>query len=134
MKFKKTSKGSSPVINMTPLLDMVFILLLFFAVSTTFFHAGAIRVELPKATSSAESKNELVRVIVTNDNKLFIGDKPVSEVDLHAALKDAYDMAKDASLVIEADTNSLHGIVVMVIDAGKLAGFEKFAIATEEPK
>lgn len=134
MKFKKTNKGATSSINITPLVDVVFILLIFFAVSTTFFYAGAIKVELPKAATTMENQsNEMVRVVVTKDNMLYIGDTQVKEADLESALKNARDTAQNASLVIEADTNSLHGIVVRVIDAGKLAGFEKFAIATEEP-
>ena len=135
MKFRKTGKSSTPLINTTPLLDAVFILLIFFAVSTTFFYVGAIKVELPKASTSLENQsNSAVRVVVTKENNLFIDGKPVAEADLYAVLKSAGESAEGASLVIEADTNSLHGIVVKVIDAGKLAGFEKFAIATEEPE
>ena len=135
MKFKKTSKSIVPSINTTPLVDVVFILLIFFAVSTTFFFVGAIKVELPKASTTVENQNnEMVRVVVTKDNSLFINDKPVAEAEIYTVLKEIRETAAEASLVIEADTNSLHGIVVKVIDAGKLAGFEKFAIATEEPK
>jgi biopolymer transport protein ExbD len=134
MKFKKKTKSSTPFINTTSLVDVVFILLIFFAVSTTFFYAGGIKVELPKASSSTENPNNTVRVIITKDNMLFIDDKPVTEANLFHVLKQAYNAAEEASLVIEADTNSMHGSVVMVIDTGKLAGFEKFAIATEELK
>ncbi len=134
MKFRKTSKSSTPFINTTSLVDVVFILLIFFAVSTTFFYAGAIKVDLPKAATTLENKSkEMVRITVTKDNKLYMGDKQVAEADLDGILKQAHDANAEATLVIEADTNSLHGIVVRVIDAGKLAGFEKFAIATEEP-
>lgn len=136
MKFKRENSSSiQPAINTTPLLDVVFILLIFFAVSTSFLYAGAIKVDLPKAqTTVEESSREMVRVVVTKEGNFYVDDAVVSENELRAVLGRAREAKPEATLVIEADTAAMHGKVVQVIDDGKLAGFEKFAIATEEPE
>ncbi len=135
MRFKRAQSATTPYINTTSLLDVVFILLLFFAVSTTFMFSGAIKVDLPKAqTTVQETSNEMVRVVITEDGNFFINDVRVQAANLSDALKTAYTSKPQATLVIEADTKTQHGLVVTVIDDGKLAGFEKFAIATEEPR
>lgn len=134
MKFRASDSATKPSINITPLLDAVFILLLFFAVSTSFMYVGAIEVELPKADTTTESKSkDTVRVVVTKDNQFRIDNATVTSQDLNRALADIHAASPGSSLIIEADTGSLHGAVVRVIDAGKAAGFESFAIATEEP-
>jgi biopolymer transport protein ExbD len=117
---------------MTPLLDVVFILLIFFAVSTSFLYIGGINVNLPKAETTEETESIAVRVTVNRDGELFINDSRISADSLAANLEEAYVKNPSATLVIEADRESLHGIVVEIIDIGKLSGFEKFAIATEK--
>lgn len=135
MNFRKKTESTPPFINVISLVDVMLILLIFFAVSTSFLQAGAIRVDLPKAqTTVEEASKEMVRVVVTKDNRYFVNETVVSEKDLRDALKKAHDEKPLSTLVIEADTASLHGVVVKVIDDGKLAGFERFAIATEEPE
>lgn len=133
MRFRAANSTTKPGINLTPLMDIVFILLIFFAVSTSFMFVGAIEVDLPKAdTSSAGDNKAVVRVVVTKDNKYFIDDKAVDGNNIKASLDEAIEANPGATLMIEADLASLHGVVVTVIDAGKAAGFENFAIATEE--
>jgi biopolymer transport protein ExbD len=132
MKFLKERSAAAPSPSMTPLLDVVFILLIFFAVSTSFLYIGGINVNLPKAETTEETENIQVRVTVNRDGELFINDNRISADALAANLADAYIQNPTATLVIEADKESLHGIVVEIIDIGKLSGFEKFAIATEK--
>ena len=135
MKFKRDNSTIRPIVDTTPLLDAVFILLIFFAVSTSFLYVGSIKVDLPKAqTTLEESSRAMVRVVVTKEGSFFVDDKEITGANLRTVLKTAQEASPKATLVIEADTTSMHGLVVKVIDDGKLAGFEKFAIATEEPK
>ncbi|MDR2869818.1 MAG: biopolymer transporter ExbD [Deferribacteraceae bacterium] len=133
MKFRHVGASSKPSINITPLLDIVFILLIFFAVSTSFMFVGAIEVDLPKANTTTEGQaSEVVRVVVTRDNQMSVDQRPISAEELRAALDEAIAANPSASLVIEADTSAMHGAVVQVIDAGKAAGFVNFAIATDQ--
>lgn len=133
MNFKKRFSGRGPEVNITPLVDVVFILLIFFAVTTSFIYLGGIKVELPKAATATDVDKAIVRVLVNKDNNIFIDGSPVNEAALAGALRQARENKPEASLVIEADKGSMHGVVITVIDQGKQAGFDRFAIATENP-
>jgi biopolymer transport protein ExbD len=132
MKFLKEQRSAPPTPSMTPLLDVVFILLIFFAVSTSFLYIGGINVNLPKAETTEETENISVRVTVTKAGELFINDRMISADTLPSALQEAHKNSTGAVLVIEGDKEAAHGLVVEIIDIGKLAGFERFAIATEK--
>ncbi|MDR2400826.1 MAG: biopolymer transporter ExbD [Deferribacteraceae bacterium] len=131
MKFLRHSP-TPPAPSITPLLDVVFILLIFFAVSTSFLYIGGINVNLPKAETTEETENIAVRITVAKGGELSVNNREISYDNLAAALEAAYKNTPNAVIVIEADRESLHGLVVEVIDTGKLAGFERFAIATEK--
>jgi biopolymer transport protein ExbD len=131
MKFLKEQRYTPPTPSMTPLLDVVFILLIFFAVSTSFLYIGGINVNLPKAETTEETENISVRVTVTKAGELFINDRLIPADTLPSALQEAHKNSASV-LVIEGDKEAAHGLVVEIIDIGKLAGFERFAIATEK--
>lgn len=133
MNFRKDRvKGRSDV-NITPMLDMVFILLIFFAVSTTFVVNQSIDVNLPEAKSASErDEDESINIIVTNENVIKIDDKIITLSDLDSVLSSKKTEFPNALIVIEGDRDALHGIIISVIDSAKIAGFDKFAIATEE--
>lgn len=134
MNFKKRGSSPRPEINVISLVDIMLVLLIFFAATTSFILVGGIDVNLPSAQSGGETSKKLVAVTVTKDNKLYVDNVQTDEQAIYTALVDAYSRTPEATLIIEADRSSLHGAVVTVIDAGKQAGFENFSIAIEEPK
>jgi biopolymer transport protein ExbD len=125
-------RSEPPAPSITPLLDVVFILLIFFAVSTSFLYIGGINVNLPKAETTEETDSAAVQVTVTKEGDIFINNKIVLPDALADALKTAYENNPETVLIIEADKQSMHGLLVEVIDIGRLIGFERFAIATEK--
>lgn len=133
MNFRKRSASSRPEINVISLVDIMLVLLIFFAATTSFIMVGGIDVNLPSAQSGGELNKKLLAVKVTKDNKLYVDNVLADEKTIYTMLEDAYKQTPAATLVIEADKSSLHGMVVTVIDAGKQAGFENFSIAIEEP-
>jgi biopolymer transport protein ExbD len=133
MNFRKHAT-KAPEVNITPLVDVVFILLIFFAVTTTFVYFGGIRVDLPKAATATDVDKAVVRVMVSKENVIYIDGTAVEANDLAGAFRQAKSDKPEASLVIEADKDAMHGVVITVIDEGKQAGFERFAIATEDLK
>ena len=132
MNFKKKTGGIKPEVNITPLVDAVFILLIFFAVSASFVYVGGIQVELPKAATASEVAKDVIRVSVDKDSRIEVDGAQISVNELYDVLQKAKNDNPTASLVIQADKGALHGVVVTIIDDGKLAGFERFTIATEE--
>jgi biopolymer transport protein ExbD len=121
-------------INVTPLVDVTLVLLIIMMVSATYIVSQALKVELPKTSSSDESVTRTYVVTISKDGKLLYNDKPVTYAELPAKFRAARKESKDASLVVTADAAALHGDVVGVIDVAKVEGISKFAINVERSK
>ncbi len=128
-----TGRGRAPIvgINVTPLVDVVLVLLIIMMVSATYIVSQSLKVELPKTASSDDSVSKTYVVTITKDGKYFFNDRPISKESLAAELRTAQKSERDLSLVITADQGALHGQVVNVIDLAKVEGITKFAINVE---
>jgi len=132
MRFRENSKDKGLDINLTPLIDVVFLLLIFFMVSTTFVYTNSLKVNLPKAKGESVETKKNVNVSITKSGQIVLNGKEISKVAFIAAIKSMYEKNPSASVIIQADKDSKHGDVVFVMDESKKAGFERFAIAAEE--
>ncbi|NDY94650.1 ExbD/TolR family protein [Wenzhouxiangella limi] len=125
-----------PEINLTSLIDVVFLLLIFFMVSTTFDQQALLRLELPEAsTSEAESVPEVIEVTVSEDGRIFVDDQLLTDntrAALQAVLNERREAAPEAPLVVRADGRASHGLVVLVLDAAAAEGIGRVGIATME--
>jgi len=134
MKFKpvRMSKSASGGgIDLTPIVDVVFNLLLFFAVTLSFAAtSGGINVNLPSASSADPVEAEQVTVNMTQDGKLFYNDQSVDIEGLAARLKEVKN--KESIIIIRADNTVPHGKVVQVMDTVKAEGLSKIAIAVDQ--
>jgi biopolymer transport protein ExbD len=130
------NRGRSGIvgINVTPMVDVVLVLLVIMMVSATYIVSQALKVELPKTATSDEPVSRTYVVTLTKDGKMFFNDRPITSQRLAGELRAAKASAKDVSLVITADEFAYHGQVVGVIDAAKLEGITKFAINVERSK
>ena len=127
-----TSSRRGPIvgINVTPMVDVVLVLLVIMMVTATYIVAQSFNVDLPKtATSDEPAPSPLVVTLAKNDQVLF-NDVPVTEAELKQRLSVAAQ-GPDANLVISADRDVHHGSVMHVIDLAKLAGITKFALNVE---
>jgi biopolymer transport protein ExbD len=125
--------GRHPIVgvNVTPLVDVVLVLLIIMMVSATYIVSQSLKVELPKTASSDDTVSKTYVVTITKDGKYFFNDRVIAKESLASELRNAQKSAKDLSLVITADQNALHGQVVNVIDLAKVEGITKFAINVE---
>lgn len=119
-----------PEINMTQLIDVVLLLLIFFMISTSFVAQPGIAIRLPQAKSSDTHKGEQVRLTLTAAGLVFVGDERVSWENLPTVLTKQREGSTGALLVIKADTTVQHGFVVRAMDTAKQVGFQRIAIAT----
>jgi biopolymer transport protein ExbD len=122
-------------INVTSLVDIVFNLLLFFVVTTTFATSLGINVNLPASTSAtvaAASKD--ITVTIDDKGKIFLANTPVSVDALRAEFSSQLKQGQQTTLIIRADERVNHGLVVHVMDLAKEAGVQKLAIATDVHK
>ena len=125
-------------VNLTPLIDVVFLLLIFFMVSTTFDRHAKLKVELPEASAKTEQQLE-DPVILSIDAKgnYFINDRQVVNTQLETlkiALQKTVADKKDVSLVLRADAKTPHQSVVRAMDAASQLGLTRLSIATIESK
>ncbi|AKV01432.1 Biopolymer transport protein ExbD/TolR [Labilithrix luteola] len=122
------SRGGIVGINITPMVDVVLVLLVIMMVSATYIVAQSLKVELPKSASSDDAVTSTAQVSVSKEGKYYFKQEPVSEDELVAKLREAKAGGAELNLVISADTTAQHGKVVHVIDLAKREGISKFAI------
>jgi biopolymer transport protein ExbD len=125
-------------INLTPLIDVVFLLLIFFMVSTTFDRHAKLKVDLPES-SATNTQQQQDPVVISIDAKgnYFINDRQLVNTSLDtlkiALRKTVADLEeKDVSLVLRADAKTPHQSVVRVMDAAAQLGLTRLSIATVE--
>ena len=121
--------GAIVGINVTPMVDIMLVLLVIMMVSSIYIVSRALKVELPKSASSDESTQSPLTVTVTKDAKVYLNGELVSgDAELSARFLRARAGGVDPNLVVSADAEALHGRVVHVIDLAKQQGIVKFAI------
>jgi len=119
-------------INLTPLLDIVFNLLIFFLITTTFVQNQGIDVNLPKASDTpVETKNNSVIIALTRDGLMIHENQSVSKDELRERLVEHHKQRSSAMVIIQADEETEHGRVVEIMDLARSVGFAQLAIATE---
>jgi biopolymer transport protein ExbD len=129
MRFREKRLTKS-IINLTPMVDMLFLILLFFLVTSSFIEQPNIKLELPSSKYAATSKLEEKVLTISQDGKLFFQNKPVERTDLIPVLKNAFSGQSDKTLVMRADKNVSYGVIVDVMDAAKGAGLKKIIAST----
>lgn len=121
-----------PVIDISPLIDIVFQLVLFFMVSTTFVTSPGIQVDLPRSSAQTVlSDDKDIQVFVTNDGAVYVDEQPVTAAELRRKFLDAARSNPNTMVVIKADEGVSHGRVVAVMDQAQAQGLTRLAIATD---
>lgn len=128
----RAGRGGIVGINVTPMVDVVLVLLIIMMVSATYIVSQSLKVELPKTASSDETVSKTYVVTVTKEGNYFYNDKPITRDGLAKEFRSALAATKDVNLVITADEDAHHGKVVGVIDLAKVEGITKFAINVEK--
>jgi biopolymer transport protein ExbD len=125
-----------PEINLTPLIDVVFLLLIFFMVSTTFEHQSRIKIEMPEATAEpTEQEEEPLEIIIDAQGLYFIGDEQVVNTrlkTLKAAISKAAGVRQGMPVIIRADAKTPHQAVVTALDATSQLGLTHISLATSK--
>lgn len=131
MKFPRPRRDPVEV-NLTPLIDVVFLLLIFFMVSTTFETRQALELVLPESASGVAAEVSPVTLVVTADGEYRLGGRTLSAAALPEALAAEAEAAREHGLVIEADGRARHADVVRALDQAGLQGIQRVRIATTE--
>ncbi len=118
-------------INITSLIDVIFMLLLFFMISSTFLEQPGIKLELPAAKAEAVGEPQEYVLTVDRQGALFLNRRPLDLESLEGAIREALPRMQDAALVLKADQAVSHGLVVRVMDLAKRGGVRKLVIGTK---
>lgn len=135
MNFKQRNRREVSQLDMTPLVDVVFNLLIFFMLSTTFVTTPGIKINLPEASSKELKVQEKeVRIALTRKGKIYLNRKHVTLDDVKKILKQKARINPKMLVIIQADAQVTHGKVVQIMDIAKSSGLNKLAIATRPIK
>ncbi|MBS9402114.1 biopolymer transporter ExbD [Halomonas sp. TRM85114] len=131
MRFPRTHRDPVEV-NLTPLIDVVFLLLIFFMVSTTFETRQALELELPESVSGLAAEVSPVTLVITATGMYRVGERALTEDELSEVLADQAEQAREYGLVLEADGQARHAAVVRALDLAGTLGIRQVRIATTE--
>ena len=134
MKFKRHIKIEYGLeqINLAPLIDIIFLLLIFFMLSTSFTFQSGIHVKLPKAVTSDTIKQENLIIVITNENVIYLNNKIVTLEELQDALLKSKSSKRP--ILIKSDRRASMGRIVDVWDLCRKLGIERINIATNREK
>jgi biopolymer transport protein ExbD len=125
-----------PTVDLTSLIDVVFLLLIFFMVSTTFEHQAVLKVDLPEASAieAPSEEAERLELVIDNTGLMFLNDQQLIDSDartLRAAFEQAAGDRRDLPLILRADRETPHHFVVTAMDVAGQLGFRNLSIATD---
>ena len=128
-------KKQEVTVNLTPLIDVVFLLLIFFMVSTSFTRETQIELELPKASiEPLETKQESLEISIDKEGRYFVNGKGLVNVSidtLKRAIQPILEENKNVSVIISADANTPYQSVVTAMDATSQLGITNLKMATQ---
>ena len=127
---KKPRKVS---LNMTSLIDVLFILIIFFTVSSTFLEQPGIELKLPEAKSSEGHTAQRIIIYVDEDKNIFLNDNIVTINNLIEEVKKMANLQEDKSIVIKADSDVTHGMIIRIMDLLREQGIYKIVVSTVKP-
>jgi biopolymer transport protein ExbD len=126
---RSTDKSGGGGLTLAPMIDVVFLLLIFFMVSTTFISRPGLKINLPESDATAETPTERWVVSVAQTGQLYLDKNPVALPDLKETLR-----RNPKPVLIRADETISHGTVVAILDGVRSAGIESVNLSTEKPE
>ncbi len=129
---KKQAEEQGQQIDLTPMLDVVFIMLIFFIVTASFIKEAGINVDRPVATTRGEVKNQNILVAINNADEIWINKVMVKETSVKAVIERMHADNPKGAVVIQADKESTASKYAIVYDAARKAGVVDIHLAAEE--
>ena len=129
----RKAKKKNIELNMAPLIDMVFILLIFFLVTTSFVKETGVDINRPTATTATSREKANILVGITEDNRIFMDKREIDIRAVRANVERAIAENPEASVVIVADRESRTGVTIKVMDGCRLAGAKNISVAAGPP-
>lgn len=140
MNFRRRRRREDSGVDLTALIDVVFLLLIFFMVSTTFIRETQLRIDLPEATGAPlEREADVIEITVDSRGDYAVNDRLLLNNDLATLLRALEEVAGardsgDTRVIITADANATHQAVVRAMDAAGKTGLSRVSITTRQPE
>ena len=133
----RASKPEDPEINLASLIDVVFLLLIFFMVSTTFERPAMLKVDLPEAENVSTQQDQPItfELVIDRNGQFYLNDRQLVDArpaTLRAAFNEAAGEDRDIPVILRADAETPHRFVVTAMDVTAQLGFSRLSIATEK--
>ncbi len=132
MRFKRHVEFKRGQLDIAPLIDVVFLLLIFFMLTSSFIFQPGIKINLPKAVTSEAIQEKNLVISVSAEDQIYLNNRPVTLKQLKSYLEKA--AKQDRPLLIKADRKSSLGKVVQIWDLCREAGLTQINIATNQPE
>ena len=130
MRKKKILEADDEIdLDITPMLDVVFIILIFFVVSTSFIKESGVDVSRPGASSAERKERGNIMIGITADNQVWIDRRQIDIRAVRANIERLHAENPEGAVVVQADKDSKTGLLVQVIDQSRLAGVQDVSIA-----
>jgi biopolymer transport protein ExbD len=127
-----SEEDSEASVDITPMLDVVFIMLIFFIVTATFVKESGIDVNRPKAQTAVVKEKANILIAIDAHNKVWVNRREVDIRSVRANIERLHAENPKGSVVIQADQDSTNEMLVQVMDASRLAGVYEIALATQD--
>ncbi len=131
MRRKRNRAEDESEVNLTPMLDVVFIMLIFFIVTASFVKEAGIDVTRPPAATAERKERGNILIAITENDQIWMDRRQVDPRALRANIERLHAENPQGSVIIQADVNSKNGLLVRVMDAARLAGVDSVALAAE---
>ena len=131
MKFRR-NESSVDNIDVSPLIDMVFILLIFFMVTTTFVKDMKLDLNRPSAASASMIKDKVIRIYIDQDREVYIDNQPVKVWALQSKLRELLRNTTQKNILVVTDSEIPVATLIDVVDECKMSGAEDVAVSTSK--
>lgn len=129
MQFRRTAPHRV-VINITSLIDVIFMLLMFFVVTSSFLEAPGIKLDLPSSQTAEPVRVQKYILYIAADGSYALNNEAVNADDLRERITAVLPTMADGTLTLYADKQTPHGAVVLAMDAARLAGVKRLVVGT----
>ncbi len=131
MRRRRQQEVEESEVDLTPMLDVVFIMLIFFIVTASFVKEAGIDVTRPPAATATRKERGNILIAITENDQIWMDRRQVDPRALRANIERLHAENPQGSVIIQADVNSKNGLLVMVMDAARLANVPNVSLAAE---
>ncbi len=138
MRLAPLRRGGRPEIQIAPLIDVIFLLLIFYAVTTQFVTDQRLKLKLPEAKTAetvGQGRDEKPPMVtVAADGTIWIDDQQIPDRELESRIRRLVERAPDKAIILKGDRGADYGVVIHVLDIARDVGAESIQMSAEKPE